>query len=515
LYKSMASPELTALSIANSPQETAIPTSVGMETATQTANRARQMLEPSVSADQLVEGATPVTPPVPAVNTNDGSRTANLVSTTATGTQNFITSQSENAKQRDEIAQLLGSQEFDAAGFRQGLNEQFGMSDTLGRLTDIQTQLAQANTASGVTREQIRGASGQTIAQAQREVTQEDRENAVRTAGLAAEAQILQGNIQTASTLINSAMQDFYADRQLANQNMIQQLDYYSGLADDETAQLLRQEQRKYEEDQSNISRAQSLVDSAVASGYLAGEDLQSVLGINDPVAQAEQAQMIIANGIRRDIEAAKASAASGGFDTPDVKNFGTADSPLWKQWNASLGVWEDVDGVIQQGGEDPGQSLDQLSFLRNSVNRILGEKDPETGEQYDALYEASGTSGIARFVGDKFVGDTDYRRLEAYADTLKTHVLALMTDPTIRKFFGPQMSNADVRLMSSAGTSLRTDSLSPEDLKAEVIRLDDLFNRMETAVKMGVEQGSVNQTIAPKTNIITAPDGTRIEIVD
>lgn len=482
-----------------------------------TENQTSSVIQPAVSAGSLVNPPAPVVPPAPAANTNDGSRTNNLIGNVATNNQEFITSQSEAAQSRDEIAVLLGNQNFDAAGERAGLTEQFGVTGNLSRLTDIQTQLAQRNTDSNITQSRIQGAAGQTLGQSGREVTQEQREASIRDAGLAAEASVLQGNIETASTLINNAMSDFYSDRTLKNQNMIQQLSYYSGIADEETAQLLTKESRKYEEDQAAITRAQTLVDDGVSSGYIAGKDLQSVLGITDPTAQAEMAQTFIAKGIQKEIADAKAKAASGGFSTPDVKNFGTTDAPIWKQWNATTGAWQDVSGVEgTQAVEEVQQSLDQLSFLRDTTARILGGKSADGTETYDALYEAAGPSGVAKFFGDTFVGDTDYRRLETYADTLRTNVLALMTDPSVKKFFGPQMSNADVKLMSATGSSLRPESNAPADIKSETQRLDDLLNRMQTAVKNGQSgtpvPGPVQQTA---TNVITAPDGLQIEITD
>ncbi len=463
-------------------------------------------MQPTVSADTLVNPPPKVEPPVPQVNTNDGSRTQGIIDNVTTNTQGFIQSESENAKRRDELASLMGDQTFDASGQRTQLNEQYNVPTNLTRLTDIQTQLTKANTASDVQKTQIANAAGQTLGQAQREVTQQDRENAVRNAGLAAEAAVLQGSIETASTLINQAMSDFYQDRTLKNQNMIQQLDYFSGLADGETKQLIQKEQRAYEEDQTNIKRAQSMVDSAVTAGYLAGNELQQVLAVKDPQAQAELAQSIIARSIQKEIAEAKAAAANKGIASPETKNFGTNDNPIWKQWNSQLGTWEEVTGAgtATDSPEAVQQSLDQLSFLRDTTARILGN------DEYDSLYKASGPSDIRKYLGDKFVGDTDYRRLETYSDTLRTNVLALMTDPSVKKFFGPQMSNADVKLMSSTGSSLRPESQSPSDLKSETERLDDLLNRMQTAVKNGS-----TQTSQGPVNVITAPDGTQIEIID
>jgi len=308
-------------------------------------------------------------------------------------------------------------------------------------------------------------------------------------------------------------MSDFYQDRTLKNQNMIQQLSYFSGIADDQTAQLLEKEKRVYEADQAAIVRAQSLVDNAVSSGYLSGAELQSVLKITDPTAQAEMAQTMIARGIQKEVADAKAKAASGGFDTPDVKNFGTTDAPIWRQWNATTGEWTDVSGIEGQQAVDESQkTLDQLSFLRDTTARILGNESAD-GETYDALYKAAGPGYIEKFLGDTIVGNSNYRRLETYADTLRTNVLALMTDPSVKKFFGPQMSNADVKLMSATGSSLRPESNSPSDIKAETERLDDLLNRMQIAVKNG--QSSSAPVQGPVQNIVTAPDGLQIEIID
>lgn len=243
--------------------------------------RANRNIQPTVSANDLTNPPAPVNPPVPRVNTNDGSRTSNLVGNVATNTQNFITSTSENAQERDRIANLIGNQTFDGAGERERLGTEFGLPENLQRLTDIQTQLTKENTASDVTKTRIAGAAGQTLGQGQREITQEDRENAVRTAGLAAEAAVLQGSVETASTLINNAMTDFYADRQMKNTNMIQQLEYFSGLADDETAQLLEQEKRVYEEDQRQVERTLDAVDNAISSGAARPDEISLITNPN------------------------------------------------------------------------------------------------------------------------------------------------------------------------------------------------------------------------------------------
>lgn len=141
----------------------------------------------------------------------------------------------------------------------------------------------------------------------------------------------------------------------------------------------------------------------------------------------------------------------------------------------------------------DAQKAQDQISFLR------------DTARQASQLSGASGASGISKFIGGAFKGDTKFKQLEALTNTLRTNVLTLMTDPDIKKFFGPQMSEADVRLMTAAGTTLNPESQSPAQLQKEIGRLDALFGRMQSAVQSGTAGGRT----------ITAPNGEEIIITD
>lgn len=148
-------------------------------------------------------------------------------------------------------------------------------------------------------------------------------------------------------------------------------------------------------------------------------------------------------------------------------------------------------------GNVAPTQSpLDQLKFLR------------ETATSAKTLANQSGQGKITKTFGD-LVGGSKYRQLEANTNTLRTNVLTLATDPSVKKYFGPQMSEADVRLMTAAGTTLNPENQSPQQLKDELVRLDNLFERMQTALNNGVR---VEQSGG---KLQTAPDGTVIEIID
>lgn len=141
---------------------------------------------------------------------------------------------------------------------------------------------------------------------------------------------------------------------------------------------------------------------------------------------------------------------------------------------------------------EDTTKALGQLSFLKKTV------------ESAEKLKEASGQSGLRTKAGDWFVGGTKYRQLENMNNTLKTNILTMMVDPAVKKFFGPQMTNQDVRLMTAGGTTLNVESQTPEQMQEELTRLKDLFQRAEDAVKKGM--GEPTGQMSTQTNQTPAP---------
>jgi hypothetical protein len=104
------------------------------------------------------------------------------------------------------------------------------------------------------------------------------------------------------------------------------------------------------------------------------------------------------------------------------------------------------------------------------------------------------------------FSGSNQPNQLSQYVDTLKVNLMTLATDPTIKKFFGPQMSNADVALMTSAGTTLNVDKNTPEQMKTEIGRITNLLDRMQASVSGGT---TATKTSTGDTVNIQKPDGT------
>lgn len=143
-------------------------------------------------------------------------------------------------------------------------------------------------------------------------------------------------------------------------------------------------------------------------------------------------------------------------------------------------------------------------SLVRDSIARVLG-----TGE-YDALFEGAGANPIAEFVR-RNVGSraTDFSRLGAQLDTIRSNMLMLGSDPGIRDFFGPQMSEADVRMMMASATRLQEGNQTPDEVKQEVQRIDQFIGKLDAAIQ------AKNSGITLNANVITAPNGDLIEIID
>lgn len=110
--------------------------------------------------------------------------------------------------------------------------------------------------------------------------------------------------------------------------------------------------------------------------------------------------------------------------------------------------------------------SQDQAKFLLDSI------------AQAKNLSTASGRSLARRKTEEFLVGDTDYTNLEAKVRTVKNNLLTMATDPNIKKFFGPQMTESDVQNMMSTATTLDTAAQSPAELKAELERAEKIFKK-------------------------------------
>lgn len=161
----------------------------------------------------------------------------------------------------------------------------------------------------------------------------------------------------------------------------------------------------------------------------------------------------------------------SSSTKAPEVKSINGVDM----QWNPAKG-WEPI--PITVSSEQTQKSKDQVNLLMTSIDKA------------DKISWASGRSGVRKLFESWTQGSSDYTDLVAQTNTIRTNVLTLATDPAIKKFFGPQMSNADVQLMTAAGTTLNPELQSPKVLKEEITRLKDFAARAKLSLDGAVHYG-------------------------
>jgi len=170
------------------------------------------------------------------------------------------------------------------------------------------------------------------------------------------------------------------------------------------------------------------------------------------------------------------------------------------------------VDSWVSQINAGKATIANVPANLKNAVITALNNTAPTEDSSYQInnlrgalenvqkLKGAAGPSAINRTLGDTFIGNSSFRQLEAYVDTVKTNLLTLVTDPNIKKFFGPQMSNRDVELMTSTASSLDAQRLSPEQIQAEIDKINNFLQKYEAAQN---SSGFVDTTATPEQSAL------------
>jgi len=329
------------------------------------------------------------------------------------------------------------------------------------------------------------------------------------------------GGVNTAEAELNDINHQILAD-QRATDNQIRALkENPEGLFGTGLSQKIQEVQDKGTQRQADLSiialarqgkydLAKKVADQAVEAQFEKRQQTNDILKFafeenKDLFTKAEQRDFEVAQAERTsklDEEKqyrlldykAKIDAASSGGGAPTVKTINGVDM----QWNPQSGQWENINsGATTDMAE---KTVNQLDFILN------------TADTADTLADKSGAGVIEQTVSAA-IGGSKFKQLEAYTNTLKTNMLTLATDPSIKKFFGPQMSNADVLLMTSAGTTLNPQNQSPEQLRKEITRIKDFVSRAKQAVNKGKSLESAANTGLLKP--ITAPDGTQVIITD
>jgi len=303
------SKELKAMSIENSPK-TGV-TAEGRAAAKRiAAARAERDANPtSVTADQLSQPVSQVTVPQPGQAPTSNPRTNALVGSTLGG----IRSMSESAQRlRDQNEQLNAfSEDFSAVNLNDQFLNRFGVTEErLGRLEQLENQLNSFDAESKIVQSRIASAPGQTAGQAGREITQEDRELAIRSAETASEAEILRGNISLGRELARDAVNLAITDRNFRADSMIRQIKSLEGIVDEETRQLLVAEERQYTEIKDRGEELRTSITDAVSSGAATPEEVRQLNALSEPQRADESTEQYFAR-VRAE-DAAKLAAAQG-----------------------------------------------------------------------------------------------------------------------------------------------------------------------------------------------------------
>lgn len=466
------SAELKAMPIANTPKPE-VSTEGQAAAGRIAAARAERNANPtSVTADQLSQPVSQVTVPQPVVAettpVND-----NMVKGVGENTQNIITAKTQEAADlkalRDQQAQIAG--EGTLSELFSSQQEQFGIPDNLKTLQDLQLQLSEANTASDIT--QTRIGQGNSIAQGNREITQEVRENAIRNAGTAARAAIISGNIETASALVSQAVQTAYQDRTLRNSNLINQINSLQGVVDNQTSQLLETDKREYEADQAAITRIQDAVDDAMNSGAATQEDIRT---LTDPKLSDEDrlaaAQGIVSRGQTEmrdlDVRQSEASIASSQASTANsydqIQSRAVAARERVVQLaSESASEQEIVDAEKESAAEQQLGINAQLDLVMNSAG-----KNDAVGVGFK-----KNVVSVLPFVGGDALAGTSRADFETNANRLSDMFLVENLD----KMSGV-LTDKDMEVLRSEGTTIGNFDQSEESWDLEATRLKSMVQR-------------------------------------
>jgi len=245
----------------------------------------------------------------------------------------------------------------------------------------------------------------------------------------------------------------------------------------------------------SGESRAQSAEDRAVASFETPAETQARELQNTKTIAVLNLQQVAPDAGIldTDDYNTAITKYRNSATYKRDVRKGEAEIANLQASTNKTI---SDLNGSDPStSGLTPEQQIIQLDFLDETADKAL------------SVAGSSGRSAGRRAVENVLWGATQFTELSAYTDTLKTNILALAADPNIKKFFGPQMSDADVRLMTSAGSILDPKLVGPDQMKLELERVKDMFARIKKSLPAGVTAGGVTGT-GPEKPLVLAPEG-------
>lgn len=467
------------------PPETKTQTSVGLETPTQTVKRIKAAINPTVSANQIVEPVTPVQVPNPALPYIP-KQTSQIVTNVTRDVNGFISAQTEEAKrlkeQQEAYAELAGGPNLSQL-FKE-TQAQYGVtSDTFKELQDIQLQLTDMGTQNELQKSQIQNAAGQTIGQGQREVTQQDREAAIRSAGLAARASVVQGNIETATALAKDTVNIAFQDRQLKAQNLLNQINMLQNQVDEQTGQLLAQEARQYEQELASIKEVKDAVSTAIVNGATQAEITQMTDPTVDDGTKLALAQKITGRGATElrnlDIEATRANIANTYSQISDRN----ARLDLARQ-----AMQLDIDKAQQQAMIEAGEEgklneakAEKALGMLQSINELATHPGFSSAVGPNPLARTEYGAGFGILTG-LFTGNkSDFKsEVDMLANTLTLENMDLLKGPATDK---------DVEIVAASMSKLKNMDVTEKQYASELERLRSAAQRIVDNIGVTPEQ--------------------------
>lgn len=345
------------------------------------------------------------------------------------------------------------------------------------------------------------GRKGLTTGAVMGQVGAQERQYLARLNSKAAEIGILQaqdealkGDIETAQKTVDRAVDLKYQDREAEYTAWKNAYDRVKGNFDAEEkkrgealAAAKKKEEEALKEKKEEEKKANEYLFTAIQ-----GKAPQSLVAkaqdlINKGAKANEVAKILgqysMSEADRLDLEIKKLEKSKL---NKEINNIGVKSDKLLSVTEAqAVGVpYGTTEGqLIAMGGQQKAPQTD-FNFLKQTTQKA-----------YD-LASASGRGTLRKGVGSFLFGATESKQLEGLTETLRVNVLTMSTDPNIKKFFGPQMTENDVRMMTGAGTTLSPDTQTPEQYAEEATRIYDMINRAQTAVEEGLKREKLSNYI-------------------
>ena len=406
----------------------------------------------------------------------------------------------QKATRNSEADYLKRERKAGIEGFQQSVNDYTAQLNTIAKNRDADILRVEG---------QGRGIPEAIIGGQQAKI---NREAAIASLPVSAQLDAAQGNLDSATArldkLFSMHREDVKNEFEFKSSLFKSALDFANSAEANVLQGKLSDISAKTAKENANLDRMNEWAKLAISTGQ--GNLISQFTGL-DPTSENFNIEFGKLQGLVRE----PVAASSGSIKAPEIKNFGTSDSPDWRQYNSQTGSWDTVSGV--GGGQGSGQGFQDSGTTERKYTSLLNDIGVAKGL---AEGGAVGAGWIERGLKKAFSSNPDFEQLQNISDTIKTNVLLMNTDPAIKKFFGPQMSERDVELMTGAGTTLDSNKQSKVEYVKDLQDAADLIVRARSAVRSGM-QADVGNTaglrapVAERLGIITAPDGRKIIITD